>query len=137
MEQVDRTTGPPPEGEYIRCRLDAWNMDVYFSRLSILQALRRALPHMSGLLLDVGCGWSPYRSVFLGPGSAVTQYVGLDLEGGQYSRRPDLTREGGTIPLPNASVDCAMATEVLEHVPEPGAALKEIFGVLVPGACSF
>lgn len=133
IDQANRTPDPPPAEEYIRPRLDAWNMDVYFSRLSILQALRRAVPHMSGLLLDVGCGWSPYRSVVLGPGSAVTQYVGLDLEGGQYSRQPDLTWDGITIPLPDASVDCAMATEVLEHVRDPGAVLKEIFRVLVPG----
>lgn len=119
--------------EYLRPCCDAWSLDTYHSRISILRSVQRAVPHMSGVLLDVGCGWCPYRSVVLGGGSAVTQYVGMDLEGGRYARKPELKWDGTAIPLPDASVGCAMATEVLEHTPEPETVLSEICRVLTPG----
>jgi SAM-dependent methyltransferase len=108
-------------------------MDTFFPRMCVLRAVRKALPMMSGVLLDVGCGWSPYRSVVLAQGSPVKRYLGLDLENGRYARRPDLTWDGKSIPLPDGSVDCAMATEVLEHVPEPALVLREVLRVLAPG----
>jgi SAM-dependent methyltransferase len=92
---------------------------------------------LTGALLDVGCGWSPYRSVLLAPGTRITRYIGLDLESGLYKSQPDLTWDGRTIPLLDASIDSAIATEVLEHCPDPGRILGEISRVLRPGGLLF
>jgi SAM-dependent methyltransferase len=39
------------------------------------------------------------------------------------------------IPLPSSSVQLAVCTEVLEHVPDDGAAVAELRRILVPGGC--
>jgi SAM-dependent methyltransferase len=53
------------------------------------------------------------------------------------SVKPDLTWDGTRIPLDPTSVDSGMATEVLEHCPEPAVVLQEIHRVLRPGGVFF
>jgi SAM-dependent methyltransferase len=111
-------------------------IDTFGNRRLVLAALKRALPSFNGLVLDVGCGHKPYRSLLLSPPSLATAYVGVDLPGNPYSP-PDLEWDGATLPRPDASVDSVLLTEVLEHCPEPGAVLKEVWRVLRPGGFLF
>jgi SAM-dependent methyltransferase len=62
--------------------------------------------------------------------SRVERYIGMDLPG--PDSRADLAWDGNVIPLPDASVDCALLTEVLEHCPEPQRVLTEVHRVLKP-----
>lgn len=114
-------------------------MDLYFVRQAIKSSLEQAIPLFSGVLLDVGCGQMPYRDHILGRNPAITRYVGLDFASGKYAerRRPDLTWDGRAIPLSDGGADCAMATEVLEHCPDPLPVLREIRRVLAPGGVLF
>lgn len=116
-------------------------LDIYWAKASILKAIRRELPSFHGTLLDVGCGEMPYRDVLTRHPASVSRYIGLDLEGDPYggtrSVAPDLTWDGRTIPLPDASVDTAIATEVLEHCPRPDLTLSEVHRVLRPGGKFF
>jgi SAM-dependent methyltransferase len=105
-------------------------------RNAILQALTQALPFFSGMLLDVGCGDMPYRPLIMKRPSAVSTYVGLDIRNDAYGG-PDVEWDGITIPFASRSVDCAIATEVLEHCPEPDEILAEIFRVLRPDGYFF
>lgn len=118
---------------------DLWDLEVYVAKKYIADALRRALPRLSGTVLDIGCGEMPYRDLILSAPSRAERYVGLDLEGGEYAMRrsPDVFWNGREIPLGPASVDCALAIEVLEHCPEPGSVLAEAFRVLRPGGLFF
>ena len=50
---------------FINPLLTKENMDRYFIRASILNALKEFLPRCSGLLLDIGCGEMPYRRLIL------------------------------------------------------------------------
>jgi len=109
-----------------------WDFELYHSRRAVLMAIRRVLPLLHGTVLDVGCGRMDYRPVLLASPSKATRYVGLDLAVNTYSQ-PDLTWDGQTIPLPADSVDGAIATEVLEHCPNPEIVLREVFRVLRPG----
>lgn len=113
--------------------------DLYLVRKAILERLNQALPLFSGTLLDVGCGQMPYREHILARNPKISRYVGLDFATGKYAerRQPDLTWDGRSIPLPDGSADCALATEVLEHCPEPLPVLKEIRRVLAPGGRLF
>jgi SAM-dependent methyltransferase len=83
-------------------------------------------------VLDVGAGIGQYRSLFahcdyrtqdfgLEPGTA-GKYTPLDYES-------DIT----AIPVPDGSFDVVLCTEVLEHVPKPVAAVREMSRILRPG----
>ena len=111
-------------------------IDSFGNRQLILAALKRELPSFHGLVLDVGCGHKPYRSLLLSPPSQASAYVGVDLPGNPYST-PDLQWDGVTLPEPDASVDSVLLTEVLEHCAEPGAVLREVCRVLRPGGFVF
>jgi len=104
----------------------------YRLRGDILRFITEQLHNFSGTFLDVGCGRMPYKSLILSPPSQVKRYVGADVEGNPHGQ-PDLIIDGQHIPLADASVDSAMATEVLEHCTEPKQLLYEIVRVLKPG----
>lgn len=114
------------------------NMDRYLLRSSILNAIKAFLAQSKGTLLDVGCGEMPYKPLVLEYGVRYN-YVGLDIKNPRYQQevKPDLFWDGTKIPLGDSSVDCAMATELFEHLPEPEKVMKEICRVLKPGGQLF
>lgn len=119
--------------------LKASCLDTYCVRKSIVRELTSACQEFSGRLLDAGCGKMPYREYIL-ENSKVSDYVGLDLEGAfEYSseRKPHFRWDGVTMPFEDVSFDCAMATEVLEHVPDPHAFLTEVRRILRPEGVLF
>ena len=118
---------------------DLWNLEVYVSKKYIADALKGALPQFWGTMLDIGCGEMAYRKLLLSPPSRAHRYIGLDLEGGDYAKqhRPDLLWDGRSVPLGDASVDCVLAMEVLEHCPEPELVLAEAHRVLQSGGLLF
>ena len=126
---------------FLELELNAATQDIYIVRTAIRRALVRALPRFTGTFLDVGCGVQPYRDMILSAPSQVQRYIGMDLAANEVATYralpPDITWDGTTIPLADASVDSAMATEVLEHCPDPDAVLAEIFRVLRPGGTFF
>ena len=130
--------GCPSEDEFFPKRMSPANMDTCGLRTAIRGALRQELPRFSGILLDLGCGFMPYKRLVCTPPSRVTDYVGMDLGANEHYRiQPDLVWDGSTIPLADSSVGCALATEVLEHCPDPGHVLGEISRVLEPGGVLF
>jgi len=120
--------------EYLSPRFDLGNIDRYYVRTSILEALLESRHYLTGTLLDIGCGVMPYKGVLLRPQGQTDKYLGLDLDipaTDSYSKaKPDLLWDGKTIPLEENTVDSAMLTEVLEHCFEPAMVLKETFRVL-------
>jgi SAM-dependent methyltransferase len=124
--------------QFVDVPFDRRHAHLHVARMSIVKALRECLPQMRGQLLDIGCGLSPYRELFLSPPSRVERYIGMDLaDRRSYANDPDLVWDGKTVPLPDASVATAVATEVLEHVPEPQEELREFHRVLEPGGKLF
>ena len=119
--------------EFLELSIGPYSLDHYWARFSILTAIREALPEFTGIVLDVGCGHQPYKSMLLTQPSRATSYLGLDLQVNLYRNHPDLTWDGVTIPLPAAAVESALATEVLEHCPDPLLVLREVHRVLKPG----
>jgi SAM-dependent methyltransferase len=104
--------------------------------LQLLTCVRFLKPHLAmihGRVLDVGCGDMPFRSML--PGDAT--YVGIDVaiaeDFGMAQSKDIVNFDGRLIPFPDASFDCVLCTEVLEHAEDPVALLDEMKRVLCPG----
>lgn len=116
---------------YTRMALTARNLDTYVHRRAILAAIRENCALFSGRLLDYGCGRMPYKSYIL-EHCGVTEYIGLDIAtASDYGGvRPDVVWDGNELPFTDTFFDVVFATEVLEHIYDPGRALREVHRVL-------
>jgi SAM-dependent methyltransferase len=77
-------------------------------------------------VLDVGCGDRRYEALLGG----ATEVVGFDLPG---NRLADVHGTIDAIPLESASFDVVLCLQVLEHVPDPAAAVRELRRLVRPG----
>ncbi|MBS0664175.1 MAG: class I SAM-dependent methyltransferase [Verrucomicrobia bacterium] len=104
----------------------------YFARRGLRRELGPLLAPLTGDVLDVGCGCQPYRALM-----PAARYRGLDVDN-PFTRAvgvADLFYDGTTFPVPAASCDGILCSQVLEHVFTPEAFLQEIHRVLRPGGC--
>jgi len=77
---------------------------------------------------------SPLRTLEIGATNYYTQYfpnkVGLDIRPGPFA---DVVGDAHGLPLPDASFERVLCTEVLEHLHTPQKAIDEMHRVLKPG----
>ncbi len=108
----------------------------YLERISIVKALKKAQHQVkSGMILDVGCGMKPYKSLLNASGST---YYGTDYPltmKGSYgkSTKADFFSESTLLPFNNNTFDTLLSTQMLEHVSDPKKVIQEMGRVLKPG----
>lgn len=102
-------------------------------RTSVQYAIRRPLAgwleatSFDGLrVVDVGCGSRPYEQLLAG----AAEVVGFDVPGNPCA---DVHGAIDALPFENASFDVVLCTQVLEHVPDPAAAVRELRRIVRPG----
>jgi len=78
-------------------------------------------------VLVVGAGDDPYRHLF--PNSEA--YVTSDVAG--HPGRTDVVADAAALPFAEGRFECALATEVLEYVPQPGRLAAELYRILAVG----
>ena len=86
-------------------------------------------------VLDMGAGSCPYRPLFAHCRYETQDFAGLDddqLRNGGYGRI-DYRCDIANVPVADAEFDAILCTEVLEHVREPIAVVKEMARILKPG----
>jgi SAM-dependent methyltransferase len=100
---------------------------------SIWNDVSSFLPGVRGVLLDVGCGSQPYRSLV----SPEARYLGIDTEAGRthfgYDLPDTLFYSGDVWPVGDRSVDAILCTETMEHVPDTRGFLAQAARCLKPG----
>ncbi|MBI2516122.1 MAG: class I SAM-dependent methyltransferase [Opitutae bacterium] len=104
----------------------------YFARRGLLAGLREFFPHLTGGVLDVGCGSKPYRAFI-----PAARYVGLEIDTPRTRAdfSADVYYDGRTLPFSAGSFDAVLCSQVFEHVFTPDEFLREIHRVLRPGGC--
>ena len=92
---------------------------------SVWRDLRELLPAVRGTLVDVGAGAQPYRGL-LEPSVSYRAIDRADARDRFGYEVPDTTYfEGDVWPVEDGSADVVLATETLEHVPDPRGFLAE------------
>jgi SAM-dependent methyltransferase len=81
------------------------------------------------LVLDAGAGKSPYRKLFDHAKYEAADFAQLTTGYAPLDYVCDLT----DIPVEDGRFDRVICNQVLEHLPEPGKALAELYRVLKPG----
>lgn len=93
------------------------------------------------IVADVGCG-NGFDPRHLVPQGRCSHAIGLDLSAGMLRSLEDLRQSGGLslvqadvqhLPLPDQTVDVAMAMHMLYHVPDVPAAIRELRRITKPG----
>jgi len=93
------------------------------------------------IVADVGCG-NGFDLRQIVPQGRCRHAIGLDLSAGMLRSLEDLRQSGGLslvradaqqLPLPDRSVDVAMAMHMLYHVPDIPAAIRELRRITKPG----
>jgi SAM-dependent methyltransferase len=102
-----------------------WSED-YLHMRPLLKDVRQSGRYVTGRVLDVGCGNKPYRPWF----NLASSYIGLDISA--QRSQPDVIGLGTCLPFEDQSFDSVVAFQVLEHVPEPFAFVREVHRVLRP-----
>lgn len=104
-------------------RLDGANWVVV---RDLLPLLRIEADLATGVVADVGCGKSPYRSLF----SKAQKYLRTD----QCSDDPEvIVADALHLPFSPASIDTILVFQVIGDLPDLVAALRELARVLAPG----
>lgn len=102
----------------VRAPLAAWLQD---------EARRAGGRYGRYRLLDVGCGSKPYYPFFE---QFVSEYVGVDVV---ENPSAELLGPIEALPVPDASFDVVLCSQVLEHCDDPAQAVRELRRVTRPG----
>jgi ubiquinone/menaquinone biosynthesis C-methylase UbiE len=110
-----------------------------FNRDKWVKEQSLSIPEGSNVL-DVGSGSAPYRDLFshcIYKTHDFAQLNDVQLRGYKGYNKIDYVSDICSIPVPSQSFDYVLCTEVIEHVPEPISALKEISRIIKPGGVLF
>jgi SAM-dependent methyltransferase len=103
----------------------------FLIRYPLFKSIKKYAPQLTGKLMDFGCGSKPYENLF-----TADSYTGVDVQksGHNHSHsKVDVFYDGKTLPFEDGYFESVFSSEVLEHLFEPEALLKEINRVMKPG----
>lgn len=109
---------------------NSWFHPRYISIKYMRSMLKLASKYSQGILLDIGCGLRPYEALFT---DYVTAYIGLDWPISPEKAHLDVIGDATCLPFCDKAVDTVLASELMEHLPEPKLFLSEVARILKVG----
>ncbi|MCA9735066.1 class I SAM-dependent methyltransferase [candidate division KSB1 bacterium] len=100
---------------------------ITYRRLWLDTCLNAFADKMSGVVLDLGGKRENKRGSFQPPEHEARAWWYINLD---WITKPNIFADVTEIPLKNASMDCILCTEVLEHLKDPQACVNEIHRLL-------
>lgn len=104
--------------------------------LNVRAALRKVPPGPGDRVLDAGCGEGAALASVLARRYPAASFTAVDLFAVPSAAMPsNLTALAGDVerPLPEGGFQAAYCLDLLEHVQDPAAVLRNLFAALVPG----
>ncbi len=83
--------------------------------------------YAKGRMVDIGCGLRPYQILFK---DQVTSYIGIDWPASAEKARPDIISDALFLPILHDKADTVLATELIEHLPDPDQFIAEVARIL-------
>ena len=103
----------------------------WLHKVYLLQGITKAVQYVKGSLLDIGCAEKPYEKIY---GPLVSSYVGIDHPACYHSQtKIDVFASAMVLPFREGQFDTVLATQVLEHLPQPAEFFFEASRVLKAG----
>ncbi len=103
---------------------------LYIIRRFLLEAILQYKHHLTGKMMDFGCGTQPYRSIF-----EVEEYIGVDIATDAVRERKrtiNVFYDGKQLPFVDNTFDSVFSSEVFEHIFNLEEVLLEIHRVMKP-----
>jgi SAM-dependent methyltransferase len=119
-----------PEQPAVSSSLRELRTAVSYRRFLLDAHLSWASPLMRGRVIDLGGKRERRRGRFTPLEDERTHWTFVNLDS---STAPDLLCDVTRVPLPDEAADCVLCTEVLEHLPDPGACVREANRLLRTG----
>jgi SAM-dependent methyltransferase len=108
-------------------------------RTGELPPLLRQVRAAPGVIADVGCGDGAFLSALRGAGLALDGSYGIDSSKARVERASEIdgvnamVGDATALPLPDASVDGVVCSQVIEHVRDQQKLVAEVARILRPG----
>jgi SAM-dependent methyltransferase len=106
---------------------NSWFYPRYLNKKYTYRLLLSVRHYAKGRMIDIGCGLRPYQIIF---NDRITSYVGLDWPVSPEKARPDIISDALFLPILDAQADTVLATELLEHLPDPDQFIAEVARIL-------
>jgi SAM-dependent methyltransferase len=115
----------PAQGAYSlrSAGIDYHNIDIFYRYRSV----KEICPPGKGKCLDLGARDANFKQFLIDQGY---EYVGMDID---FHSSLQVVGDGCCLPFRDNSFDCVVLAQVLEHVFDPPAAVREAGRVLKPG----
>ena len=110
--------------------------NLYAHTIQDRRIARLAREHLTGTVLDLGCGTKPYAALLA---ETVTHHIGIDMPSSAHgSEEVDAFAGADQLPFRSDAFQGVLGTNVLEHLSKPDHALAECRRVLAAGGwCVF